>query len=49
MVQATYRVDGSIVGSVAILGPTRMDYGKVISVLEFMQQHLEQVLMKYKV
>lgn len=49
MVQATYRVDGSIVGSVAILGPTRMDYGKVISVLEFMQQHLEQVLKKYKV
>lgn len=49
MVQATYRIDGQVVGTVAVLGPTRMDYGKVMSVLEFMHRHLGEVLKKYKV
>lgn len=49
MVQATYRMGGQVVGTVAVLGPTRMDYGKVMSVLEFMHQHLGEVLKKYKV
>ncbi|MDF2635678.1 MAG: heat-inducible transcription repressor HrcA [Pelosinus sp.] len=49
MVQATYRIDGQVVGTVAVLGPTRMDYGKVMSVLEFMHNHLGEVLRKYKV
>jgi heat-inducible transcriptional repressor len=49
MVKATYRCGGNVLGSVAVLGPTRMDYGKIISVLEFVQTHLEQVLKKYKV
>lgn len=49
MVQATYRIDGQVVGTVAVLGPTRMDYGKVMSVLEFMHRHLGEVLQKYKV
>ena len=33
MVQATYRLNGQIVGTMAVLGPTRMEYGKVISCL----------------
>ena len=49
MVKATYRIDGQVVGTVAVLGPTRMDYGKVMSVLEFMHRHLGEVLQKYKV
>ncbi|SFL32142.1 heat-inducible transcriptional repressor HrcA [Pelosinus propionicus] len=49
MVQATYRIDGQVVGTVAVLGPTRMDYGKVMSVLEFMHNHLGEVLRKYKI
>jgi len=49
MVQATYRMDGQVVGTVAVLGPTRMDYRKVMSVLEFMHGHLGEVLKKYKV
>jgi len=49
MVQATYRIEGEVVGTVAVLGPTRMDYGKVMSVLEFMHRHLGEVLKKYKV
>ncbi len=36
MVQATYRLNGQIVGTMAVLGPTRMDYGKVISVMDYL-------------
>lgn len=48
MVQATYHIDGQIVGTIAVLGPTRMEYGKVMAVIEFMNQHLSQLLNKYK-
>ncbi|HWR38120.1 MAG TPA: heat-inducible transcriptional repressor HrcA [Patescibacteria group bacterium] len=49
MIQATYRVEGQVVGTVAVLGPTRMEYGKTISVLEFMHRHLGEILQKYKI
>ena len=48
MVQATYRVDGMVIGTVAVLGPTRMDYGKIMAILDFMHDHLGEVLRKYK-
>lgn len=48
MVQATYRVDGQVIGTLAVLGPTRMEYGKIVSVLEFMHRHLGEILKKYK-
>ncbi len=48
MVKATYCLEGKIVGAVAVLGPTRMEYGKVMTVLEFIQRHLGEVLSKNK-
>lgn len=47
MVQATYRVDGQVIGAIAILGPTRMEYARIMSVLEFMHSHLGEILKKY--
>lgn len=44
MVQATYRLNGQIVGTFAVLGPTRMKYGKVISVMDYLHKHLQAVL-----
>lgn len=44
MVQATYRLNGEIVGTFAVLGPTRMRYGKVISVMDYLHKHLQSVL-----
>ena len=35
MVQATYRLNGQVVGTMAVLGPTRMEYSKVISVMDY--------------
>ena len=48
MVQATYRFDGQIVGAIAVLGPTRMEYGKIVAVLEFMHSHLGEILKQYR-
>ena len=48
VVKATYRLDGQIVGSIAVLGPTRMEYGKVMTTLDFMCCHLSEILSKYK-
>ena len=46
MVQATYRLNGEIVGTMAVLGPTRMEYGKVISVMDYLHKYLKTILDK---
>lgn len=46
MVQATYRPNGQIVGTMAVLGPTRMEYGKVISVMDYLHKYLKTILDK---
>ena len=43
MVQATYRLNGMVVGTMAVLGPTRMEYGKIISVMDYLHQHLRDL------
>lgn len=44
MVQATYRLNGKIVGTMAVLGPTRMEYAKVISVMDYLHKYLKTIL-----
>ena len=44
MVQATYRLNGQIVGTMAVLGPTRMEYRKVIAVMNYLHKYLETIL-----
>lgn len=46
MVQATYRLNGQIVVTMAVLGPTRMEYGKVISVMDYLHKYLKTILDK---
>lgn len=46
MVTATYHIDGKVMGSIGLLGPTRMDYSKVVSIMEFMSVQLSDVLRK---
>ncbi len=46
MVQATYRLNGQSVGTMAVLGPTRMEYGKVISVMDYLHKYLKTILDK---
>lgn len=44
VVTATYSVGGEKVGSYGIIGPTRMDYSKVISVLHYVGASLNDIL-----
>lgn len=44
IVTATYKVGGEKVGSYGIIGPTRMDYSKVVSVLHYVGRNLNEIL-----
>ena len=43
VVTATYRIGGAPVGSFGVIGPTRMNYAKVLSVLACMGSSLSEV------
>ena len=44
VITATYHLDGELLGSLAILGPTRMEYAKAMSLLEYMNKNLTEVI-----
>ena len=44
LVTATYRIGSIPVGTMGVIGPTRMPYGKVVSVLDYMSKSLGSIL-----
>lgn len=42
VVSATYKVNGKTIGSAGVVGPLRMDYGKVVSILKNVTDILEE-------
>ena len=44
LVTASYSLDGEVVGTIGILGPTRMEYARVISILDFVSDHLTNMM-----
>lgn len=48
IITATYHLDGELLGSLAVLGPTRMEYGKTVSLLNYMNQNLTQIIKRFK-
>lgn len=44
IITATYKVGDNTQGSIGVLGPTRMDYSQVVSVLNSMVKNIEKVL-----
>ena len=48
IVTASYRVGDQSTGTLVIIGPTRMNYNRVISVLDFMARALSDVLSTYR-
>lgn len=44
IVTATYRIGNEPMGSFGILGPTRMQYGRVLAILDYMQLSLSEAL-----
>ncbi len=47
VVTASYRVNGTPVGSFGVIGPTRMDYARVLSILKNVQSNLSTVLQSF--
>ncbi|AZR73176.1 heat-inducible transcription repressor HrcA [Anoxybacter fermentans] len=44
IISATYSVNGRPIGRIGILGPTRMEYGKVIAVVQYVANTLSKIL-----
>ncbi|QAY66333.1 heat-inducible transcriptional repressor HrcA [Paenibacillus protaetiae] len=47
LITATYESDGHPLGTIGILGPTRMEYGKVISLLDALSKKMNVLLGKW--
>jgi len=46
VVMSTYSIGSKIVGTIGIIGPTRMNYSKVVSSLDVLTRNLNTILMK---
>lgn len=46
LITATYKLNGKTIGSIGVIGPTRMEYSKVISVVDCMTNNLSEILTK---
>ena len=42
LITATYHVDGKLMGKIGVIGPTRMRYGEVTSVVEYLTDNLSK-------
>ena len=42
LITATYHVDGQLIGKIGVIGPTRMKYGEVTSIVEYLTQNLNE-------
>lgn len=40
LITASYHVDGKLVGKIGVIGPTRMKYGEVTSIIEYLTDNL---------
>jgi heat-inducible transcriptional repressor len=47
LITATYSIDNQVLGTIGILGPTRMEYAKVITVLEHLTKQLAENLQRW--
>ena len=46
IVTASYDIDGKTVGTIGVIGPTRMEYSKAVSVLSYISKNLDKLLRK---
>jgi heat-inducible transcriptional repressor len=47
LITATYTFEGQSLGTIGILGPTRMEYGKVISLLEYLSKDIAILMSRW--
>jgi heat-inducible transcriptional repressor len=46
IITATYELNGKVIGTVGVLGPTRMEYSKAISIVDFLTKAITEGLNK---
>lgn len=44
LVTATYKIDENIIGKLSVIGPTRMDYANVVSVMDQISKYINELL-----
>jgi heat-inducible transcriptional repressor len=44
LITASYSIEGQLLGTIGILGPTRMEYGKVIRLLDYLSRDMSLIL-----
>jgi heat-inducible transcriptional repressor len=47
LITATYSIEGHSLGTIGILGPTRMEYAKVINLLDYLSKDLAEIYSKW--
>lgn len=47
LITATYMIEGQSIGTIGILGPTRMEYGRVINILDYLSKDLSHVYARW--
>ena len=48
LITATYHVDGKLIGKIGVIGPTRMNYGEITSIMEYLTNNLSRSFMLSK-
>ncbi len=41
LITATYHVNGQMIGKIGVIGPTRMEYGEITSIIEYLTDNLD--------
>ncbi len=44
LITATYKLNGKLIGKIGVIGPTRMDYSKVISTVKSMSEAMNEII-----
>lgn len=47
IIEATFTAHEKVLGKIAVLGPTRMEYAKILGLLDFMKSHVTHILEHY--
>ncbi|MBS5581641.1 MAG: heat-inducible transcriptional repressor HrcA [Caecibacter sp.] len=47
IIEATFTAHDKVLGKIAVLGPTRMEYAKIMGLLDFMTEHVTHILEHY--
>lgn len=48
IIEATFMANDVVLGKIAVLGPARMEYARIIGLLDFMKQHVTHILEHYQ-